>query len=67
MHLWPEGKGRQQQQVAAGRVRLWHMMSMSEKGYAGLRVVSTQARRQSLDAMHWGNGYMKLSVFSDQF
>ncbi len=58
MHLRPEGKGRQQQQVAAGLVRLWRMMSMSKRGYAGLRVVSTQARRQRLDAMNWRNGYM---------
>ena len=58
MHLGPEAVRRQQQQAAEKQYRLWQAMRIFKRGYAGLRVVSTQAWRQRFDALHWGNGYM---------
>jgi len=67
MHLGPEGVRRQQQQAAEKQYRLWQAMRIFKRGYAGLRVVSTQAWLQRFDALHWGNGYMGvISVISDQ-
>lgn len=57
MHLGPEAVRRQQQQLPIAERKLWRVMSIIKKGYAGLSVVSTQAWRQRFDAAHWGNGY----------
>jgi hypothetical protein len=58
MHLEPEPVRGQQAALKKERLRLWHGRSISERGYAGFRVESTRAWRQSFDAMDWGNGYM---------